>query len=346
MESLIVGVVVLFSLLVHEYGHALTAVYFGASPVITLEAFGGNARYNGYGMSDKQRFLITLGGPLLESILIALSYYLLEMDVFQSYYIRYFLYVMMEMNILWVLLNLIPVVPLDGGHLARYFLEKWFGEKGQQISHVIGVYFVVLIAPYLFYLGYLFFGGFLLILGMQNYQALKKFKAWSGESTYSGYLRALDAIKENDFGSAKTILKRLVKSDDKQYQHLSIEALAKIYVQENEPKQAYKLLLNADHTLLKEGKSLLCKLAFDEKNDELISKYSMDIYAIEPTFEIAVLNSKAFARLNKAHFAGAWLYTASQFGPEYREKVLELVQTSLYDKVRDQGPFQDCLAKI
>ena len=32
IESLIVGLVVIMSLLVHEYGHALTAVYFGKNP--------------------------------------------------------------------------------------------------------------------------------------------------------------------------------------------------------------------------------------------------------------------------------------------------------------------------
>jgi len=43
IESVIWGIILFFSLLVHEYGHALTALYFGAKPTVILEAFGGKA---------------------------------------------------------------------------------------------------------------------------------------------------------------------------------------------------------------------------------------------------------------------------------------------------------------
>lgn len=62
IESVIVGAVMFVSLLVHEYGHALTAAYFGAKPTITLEAFGGRAEYSSFGISRKKQLLITLYG--------------------------------------------------------------------------------------------------------------------------------------------------------------------------------------------------------------------------------------------------------------------------------------------
>jgi hypothetical protein len=39
--------------------------------MITLEAFGGNAQYDSYRITPKQSFLITLNGPLLQSVLIS-----------------------------------------------------------------------------------------------------------------------------------------------------------------------------------------------------------------------------------------------------------------------------------
>ena len=98
------GVVFFMSLLVHEYGHALTAMYFGARPVIFFEAFGGRAHYDNYGISLRQQFFITLNGPLVQGGLIVLSYLLLKWGLFAGYpYVHYFLYVTMRINIFWFL---------------------------------------------------------------------------------------------------------------------------------------------------------------------------------------------------------------------------------------------------
>ena len=336
----------MFSLLVHEYGHALTAAFFGARPVITLEAFGGNAAYNASGMTDKERFFITLGGPLLESVLIALSYYLLKANIFDSYYTRYFLYVTFELNILWVALNLIPIAPLDGGHLAQYFLKKWFGDKGYFFSILLGICSAVLIAPYLFYQRYLFFGALLVILGFQNYQALQKFRVSFNISPFELYMRGLEAVKNNNFKTGQAYFKKLLSSKDTQFKHFAIEALAKLYIEQNRPKLAYKLLLSADPQHLKEGKCLLCKLAFDFNNNELIRQHSREIYEIEPTYETALLNSKAFARLNDPNLSGAWLFTATQFRSFPKETLEPLIHSPIYQSVIHQDLFKKHLEKI
>ena len=267
IESVIVGIVLIFSLLVHEYGHALTAVYFGASPTITLEAFGGKAQYNGRRITPKQEFLITLNGPLLESLLIVLPFFLLKMGVFAGHaYIQYFLYVTMRLNILWCLLNLIPLVPLDGGHLVRYILEKKFGDNGHRLSIIIGLICVVLATPYLYYAGYFFFGTLLLIYGFQNFQILRGFRVSAREnSPFSCYLMGVNAINDNEPEKAKMFLTPLLKSKQQNIKHSAIESLAQVYFRENDSQKAYKLLLKGDHQFLKAGKCLLCKLAFERK---------------------------------------------------------------------------------
>lgn len=346
-ESLILGGVFTFSLLVHEYGHALTAQCFGAKPTITLEAFGGSAQYNSFGMSPKQQFIITLNGPLLESVLIGLSYYLLKTDISQNYYMHYFLYATLKLNILWCLLNLIPVAPLDGGYLLRYFLEKHFGDKGERACLFIGVTCALLIVPYLYYQDFFFFAVLLAIYGLQNFQMLRQSKRPSPEQNhFSRYLKGVEAIKSNDLESAKAILKKLLKSQNAHIQHSAVESLAKIYVQENEPEKSYELLLKSNHQNLKEGKSLLCKLAFDRKNYDLIKTYSSDIYAIEPSYEIALLNSKTFAHLNEPALAGGWLETASLFNAECKNNAKEALSSAIYDGVRDHEEFKQYAERI
>lgn len=347
IESVIVGCIMIVSLLVHEYGHALTAVYFGASPTITLEAFGGNASYRNVGISQKQQVIITINGPLFESLLIVLPYYLLESGIFASqYYVEYILYVTMHLNIVWCLLNLIPVDPLDGGHIIRYLLEKKFGEEGYKISLVVGLVSVALVAPYLFFIGRTFFAIFLLMLGFQSYQKLQSHMAQNKVSPFSLYLRGLEAANSNDFDEAKKHFKKLLKTKDVQIKHSAIEGLAKIYFQENKDKKSYELLLNADHALLGEGKSLLCKLAFAQNNHQLVGKYSRDIYTLDPSFETAILNSQAFACMDHPALAGGWIATALQFGAEYHDKVKELLKQATYDSVRHHESFHEALVGV
>ncbi len=180
IENLILGIVLIVSLLVHELGHAFTARYLGARPKITLEGLGGNAQYLSFGMTPKQHFIITLNGPLFESLLIFVSYFLLKLGFFEDQpYALHFLTTMFQLNILWCLLNLIPILPLDGGQLVRYVLEGKYGPKGYRISHIASLTTTILVAPILFYLGHLFFGGMLIFFGIQNFIEIQKMKLLS-----------------------------------------------------------------------------------------------------------------------------------------------------------------------
>lgn len=343
MESVILGIVLIFSLLVHEYGHALTAAYFGARPGIILEGFGGRAEYNNFGMTPKQEFWVTLNGPLLESVLIALSYTLLKWDIFEGHpYIRYFLYVTMRLNILWCLLNLIPVAPLDGGHLVRHLLERKFGERGYRASILLGLVCAVVAVPYLCLQGYVFFGILLLIFGFQHFKLWREL-APRQEAPFSTYMKGVEAIEQNNLESAKTLLKKLLKAKDAHIKNLAVESLAKAYMQGNESQKSYDLLMKADHQSLKEGKSLLSKLAFERKNYDLAGKYSTEVYEMHPSYEIALQNSKTFAGLQEPALSGAWLETASRYR---KDGIEENLNDPIYDSVREQEAFKQYLHKI
>ena len=347
VECLILGVVLIFSLLVHEYGHALTASFFGSDPEITLEAFGGNAQYNSQGITPMRELLITINGPLFESILILVPYLLLKLDFFDNYFIRYLLVATMRLNIFWCLLNLIPIAPLDGGHIIRLLLERKFVNRGYLASIIIGLIAVICIAPYLFIHGFFFFGALLVIFGIQNFNILRSYDFSSANSNYSStYSQGVEALDRNDLKEAKSLLKKLLRIKDEKIKNSAIESLAKAYFQENEKQKAYDLLLKADHKFLHEGKYLLCQLAFDQKNYQLIATYCRDIYDIKPTCETALLNSKAFASLNQGVHSGAWFDVASQFENAPLEDMQKLLLDPIYDSVRDQDDFKKHVEKI
>jgi Zn-dependent protease len=123
----LVGVWVLcmfVSILVHELGHALTAEAFGYPSDITLYHFGGFARFNpGYRFPPYQSFLITLAGPFagfgLAAVTFAAWMGLEAGQVAANEFIGQAIMDLLYINIAWGILNLLPVLPLDGGRLME-----------------------------------------------------------------------------------------------------------------------------------------------------------------------------------------------------------------------------------
>lgn len=110
------------SILIHELGHALTARKFGARSEIVLQAFGGYAAYSGVRLTRPQGFLVTAAGPavqiLLGLVLLQIIPRLPEMSPFGVHFLR----TLMWISIVWALLNLLPVLPLDGGRMLDSIL--------------------------------------------------------------------------------------------------------------------------------------------------------------------------------------------------------------------------------
>lgn len=107
------------SVLVHELGHALTARSFGAHSAITLQAFGGYAAYSGVRLSRWQSFLVTAAGPAIQIVLGLAAFLLIRSIPDLSSQGFYFLEKLMLISFVWAILNLLPVVPLDGGQMLN-----------------------------------------------------------------------------------------------------------------------------------------------------------------------------------------------------------------------------------
>lgn len=160
------------SVLVHELGHALTARKFGAYSEIVLQAFGGYAAYSGVRLTRPQSFAVTAAGPAIQ-ILLGVAIYLLlpHLPSTLSPDATYFIDTLMVISIFWALLNLLPVLPLDGGRM----LDAILGPKRIKIT----LWLTIIVAISLALAAFKFTGSILLpiFLGMfawQAFQALKE----------------------------------------------------------------------------------------------------------------------------------------------------------------------------
>ncbi len=120
LDRVLLGILcVLISVLVHELGHAVMARRFGFPSQIVLRMFGGYAT-TGY-LPPTQQILTVAAGPGAGMLLFALTDGLLFLlsrfapQVITDYEgVQNVFVLMLFTNLIWSLMNLIPVIPMDG----------------------------------------------------------------------------------------------------------------------------------------------------------------------------------------------------------------------------------------
>ncbi|MFD0895307.1 hypothetical protein KBB96_20780 [Luteolibacter ambystomatis] len=120
------------SILVHELGHALTGKAFGAPTSITLQAFGGYASFPARSFTRVQSFLVTAAGPAIQILLGIGALMLLRSETLPTPAAESFVRSLRNVSFAWAILNLLPVIPLDGGQLVvavlgpkRFTISLW-----------------------------------------------------------------------------------------------------------------------------------------------------------------------------------------------------------------------------
>lgn len=122
------AVLLVLSILAHELGHALTAKRYGMSGLsIMLHGFGGFATSSGY-RKPKQALMIVLMGPAVTFVIAAIGmiggkYGMQSVGLNRDLFIQFaLLHTVGFVNLLMGILNLMPMLPFDGGHALQAVL--------------------------------------------------------------------------------------------------------------------------------------------------------------------------------------------------------------------------------
>lgn len=143
------ALVVLVSVLVHEFGHALAIRRHRIQPEIILYLMGGKTVWRPLlPVGRLDRIIISLAGPFagffLAGIIYAFQFFapdvVMRLPDLGRQAVAYLLWV----NFYWGLINLIPVSPLDGGHV----LEQALGPKRVRLAAGISAFVGFAVAIY------------------------------------------------------------------------------------------------------------------------------------------------------------------------------------------------------
>ncbi len=183
-KIVIVYVIFLFSTVLHELSHALMATYWGDTtakdmgrltlnplphidmfgtvivPILSLVTAGGIMGWASTPVDRRQMrdpkwgdFWTSFAGPLANLAITIVSLILLKIVVssagaglgeFQST-LGYVLRIAISLNLFLMVLNLLPIPPLDGGHMLRNLLPDRFDDFFEQIGQ-FGIFILIAVA--------------------------------------------------------------------------------------------------------------------------------------------------------------------------------------------------------
>ena len=338
--------VIFVSILVHEFGHALTLRFFKRSPRIELVAFGGVTYQEGARLRGWREFLVVLNGPLAGFLLFFASLLLLKQGLFSGQFMRMTLSIFIFVNLFWSLLNLLPIMPLDGGQLLRVICESISKTKGLRIALFLSTLFSALIACYfLLFLKNFLPGIIFFLFTFQNFVSWRQARFMTEQD------------QSDDLTSRLKEIEKLISSHQKRAAAFQLEEirkkakeglifttatqhLATLRAQENNYFEVYKLLSPIKKHLSGELFMYLHHGAYEMKDYPLVFELAGETFQLFPNSDVALKNAEASAFMKLVEPTIGWLKAARKCGVS---DLKTIVEKEIFASVRDLPSFQNFL---
>lgn len=342
LGTLIWAAVILLSILVHEFGHALTAMLFGQSAEINLVGMGGVTHRQGGKIASWKEFLVVLNGPLAGFLLFFAIYLIAPTLAGMNPVLVYACEVGLQVNLFWTFLNLVPVLPLDGGHLIRILLEGFFGLKGLKAALFISVLVAAALGLLFLMQQQILVGALFLMFGFESYKSWSEMRTIHvGDTDKDLQAKFKEAVSHLKMGKRDQALSEFFALKDQAPQGVlrvaAIEHIALLLSEEGHYQAAYGWLDGIRDQLSPESLCLQQQLAYKLEEWEATTIIGLKAFQSSPSSEVAVLNALAFGIMGRADPAIGWLRCAIQVG---LANPAQLISRREFDAVRNHPEFQ------
>ncbi|MFZ0565844.1 MAG: M50 family metallopeptidase [Chlamydiales bacterium] len=335
--------VILISVLFHELGHALTAVLFGQRTRIELAVFGGFTYREGKKLKLWEEFIVVLNGPVAGFLLFLIAYLFYRHVTIESQTLAFTVQFTFIANLFWTVINLVPVLPLDGGHLLSIILESIFGFRGVKMAILIGLGIAIVISVFFFIIGMFLIGALFLILTFESFRSLRYYKIFS-EQDRDSRLQQMMKTADANFQAGKTdqALQQLeeVRQETKKgiLYTMATQEIAAIYRAQNRYQEAYELLIPLRKTLSGENLALFHFLAYMNGDFQSVTEVGNKCFQDNPSYDTALINALAYGGLSKVEPALGWLECAMREG---LPSIHEALRREEFDAIREEPRFKD-----
>ena len=263
-RALVWMVVVTISVLAHELGHALVAIGARGEPRIDLFAIAGLTRWNAAHAGRGRRIAVSLAGVGAGVLFGAVLWVVRDaVDPAPLSLLEDALDAAVYANLSWGLLNLLPMLPLDGGQVVRALMpgRDELSRDARTAVFSLGVAVAVGVAAFVWV--HPIAAAFVLFFAVGNVQTLLAVRRLRGGGPVSR-----DAVERADLA-----------------------------LHENRPDEALALLAHLDHPVAKVlTATALLRLGNAREAQHLLLDLPDEV-RLDPTFEAAVLLANGQERL-------------------------------------------------
>lgn len=352
MQIVIWVLVIFFSLLVHEYGHALMAKAFQQTARIEFFAFGGVTYREGRKLKLWEEFLVVVAGPCAGFLLCILGYFILPHITDKQSLLFFFVSITTIVNLLWTVLNLIPVLPLDGGQLLRIILEKFMGYKAIRVTHLISLILAIALTFLFFVEGQIFLGVLFFMLAFMSYRSFKESSFISAQDQDTELQKLFEEAEQQLLlGNKQDALARFKKvrsgTSHGVIYNIATETAALILLEDasKDPakkEEAYKYLQSLP-MVSPEITPRFHELAFEFGNYTKTIDLAEEAFQLQPTAQTAFITARACAALKQVEASVGWLECALSEGLANFE---QLLQSKEFDPIRETAEFKSFLQEL
>ena len=180
IENVVIWIPALtIGILWHELGHAIAIKRFGYGPsTIVLQGFGGVTINRSGKRPPKKSIIISLAGPAFSlslTLIFGLAWYFYPNDDL----LKLSFGGIAGVNGVLAFFNLLPINPLDGGHVLLHSLRLFLKNERKALLYTVYVSLALLAALFALsiYGGQFFLVIIVLFIGFQNFQIYQALKA-------------------------------------------------------------------------------------------------------------------------------------------------------------------------
>lgn len=338
MASVLWMGVITFSVLIHELGHALTGRVFGQEVKITLTGFGGLTE--GAQLKGWREFLLILNGPLAGLLLFALAWKLKGMVPVGSTW-AYVCEIAVFINWFWTLVNLLPIVPLDGGQLLRVILQGMFGLGGVKAAYLLSTLVGAFFSGASFVFQQMFLGAIFAILAYESYRKFKdslSVQEQDQDETLQRLLKEAERrLKRDGASDTRPLFEHIAATTKKGliFQQAS-ERIAEIDLAQGHFKEALGWLRPIQNKLSEKGQHLYQRALFENGEWEPALAIGKKLSLGGHTLDMTLINAYAAAQLHKIGEAIGWLKSYKMLGGD-----MSCLSDVMLDPIRNDPLFRD-----